>query len=558
MDTRMSNFGQQIMSQSPAVSARSPIYPFFKISSSPPQSFAPTNLQMNYPKPASYAVLPSPHYDSQYYWKTRNSVYNTVLKDELKDLKEIMKEKEINEKRKTLIGRVNSVMSLLERNESKKQLSPPPPLPPPPPPPMQPQFENQFTEIMKAMQKQQETITEMVKGMQTQRPYNMPPNGYEYGRRVPSRSRSPPLSSLQSPKHNPAPSIDEFLDNEDEENKRYLEEQKKYEFNPNMSVEEKAKLYQRLKKERMNKETEAAKQKLRGISRLRGYVLGVLFPILTYSSVLKRKGLMKNDAIKNMNDSITLYLEVAQSWVLKASRVTLTSILNDPNLDLDITGKDNWWNKGKPDALNAKLLKLQVRVRGFLDGLLEHTNEEEMPRQLRLFIDKLTSNGAYIPQEYLLGFEKARLSFNHFGALTNQTDEKKWMMIAFFFITRILIKEFLLNPSAHNLPIRMNSRAPNNLKVLASILQTLILTKFTRTSREPQDAVVDENEILNRKKSMKLGPRNNDSVSHLLLAVPEIDTVYKILKDFFVEMQDLMIEWADRVVKISTGARYTL
>lgn len=178
--------------------------------------------------------------------------------------------------------------------------------------------------------------------------------------------------------------------------------------------------------------------------------------------------------------------------------------MNDVNLDLDILGKDQWWSRGKPDAMNAKLLKLQVRIRGIIEGLLEFTNEKDMARPLRLFIDRLTSNGCFIPQSYLLGYEKARLNFDQFGSLCNQSDEKKRMIICFFFITRILVSKFLMKPTELNLPVRQNTKVPNNLRVIASFLQILVLSRFVRTAREPHEAAVDEAQILGRKKGLKL------------------------------------------------------
>lgn len=309
MDSRLSNFGQQIMSSSPAMSSRNPVYPFFKPST---QTYIPSNLQMNYPKPPTYTNLPPPYYDPQYMYKTRNSMYNTTLQDELKDIKKLMKAKEVDSRKRSLLGRVGSVMNLLDRHDSKSNL---PTTPQPIILPVQnySQYENQFSEIIKSMQKQQETITEMVKSMRDlhHTPYNFPASGREYHHRLPSRSTSPPTVNILSPKQ-PITDLN-FIEEDEDEHQNYLDEQRKYQFNANLPDAEKAKLYQKLRAERLAREQEMARSKLRGKSLFRAYVFGVLFPILTFSSLLKRKGLIKNDALKNMQDSITLYLEVSQS-----------------------------------------------------------------------------------------------------------------------------------------------------------------------------------------------------------------------------------------------------
>jgi hypothetical protein len=90
-------------------------------------------------------------------------------------------------------------------------------------------------------------------------------------------------------------------------------------------------------------------------------------------------------------------------------------------------------------------MKLQVRVKGMIQGLREMTSIQEMPGPLRTFIDQLISEGAFIPPSYLLGFESSRLDKDGFGSLRDQTPLKQEMLVSFFFITRILVKDILLS-----------------------------------------------------------------------------------------------------------------
>lgn len=56
--------------------------------------------------------------------------------------------------------------------------------------------------------------------------------------------------------------------------------------------------------------------------------------------MLERKSRHKQEYIKNMEDSLKIYIEVAKTWVLKAARAPITSTINDNKLDLSVLAKD--------------------------------------------------------------------------------------------------------------------------------------------------------------------------------------------------------------------------
>jgi hypothetical protein len=123
------------------------------------------------------------------------------------------------------------------------------------------------------------------------------------------------------------------------------------------------------------------------------------------------------------------------------------SVLGNKELDLNVVGGGHGKEerKGKQfDRISPKYLKLQVRIRGILESLREHTSVQAMPAPLRIFIENLISEGSYTPRSYFLDFEKSRIERDNFGALKNQTAEKREMLICFFFITRVIVKGILL------------------------------------------------------------------------------------------------------------------
>jgi hypothetical protein len=108
--------------------------------------------------------------------------------------------------------------------------------------------------------------------------------------------------------------------------------------------------------------------------------------------------------------------------------------------------------------LNIKIQKISVRLKGIFKGLLSATNKSKFPQPLAHFLHNFLKNGSFVPQSYFVPYEKARLHFDKFGAVCDQNDEKQSMMIAFFFISRILVGMLLLRPMENRLHVKENSK----------------------------------------------------------------------------------------------------
>jgi hypothetical protein len=92
---------------------------------------------------------------------------------------------------------------------------------------------------------------------------------------------------------------------------------------------------------------------------------------------------------------------------------------------------------------------------------------------------KLAEPFTFVPENYLVMFEASRLEFDYMGALCQQTVPRQKMMAGLWFITRVLIRHVLLD--AHHisqLQVRPNSTASANLKVIAGIIQSIVLLTY--------------------------------------------------------------------------------
>jgi len=407
----------------------------------------------------------------------------------------------------------------------------------------------ELSQLLQTIQKQQESITEIAKSMQSMAtPYEF----QDY-----SNIPSPKLDPISRKGKSSLPSLKE-LGFEDDQEENYLDQEKKYRFNPNLPSYNKLEILNKIKHEKRNRRVNRLKKKLRGKKRLKAFVLAVLFPICIKFSMKARKSKLKKSEEKLMKNYLRVYTDMAKEWVLGAVKSPLISILNEPVLDIDIFGKNRWWASSKPSDVNRKVQKLKVRIKGILEGLIEHTTKDLIPRPLQLFIDKLTRKGTFLPKYFLTGYEKSRLDFDEFGATTNLSPSKQRMIVCFFFITKVLVKMLMVHPKAHGLPLDPKSRVYSNLMIIASLIQTLVLSKFAYTGNSPDEGVLTEKEIISREKFAKFSARNDDEVSHKLPSISEIKHVYKLLWEFLEEMKDYLEAWGNKLLKLCNNCRYGL
>jgi hypothetical protein len=156
-----------------------------------------------------------------------------------------------------------------------------------------------------------------------------------------------------------------------------------------------------------------------------------------------------------MEEKIENYLEIGTDLVMKEIKTVLKSTVNDAELDLILSNKDL---DVKTQQINSKVIKLQVRVTGIIESLENLANDFYIQKPFKAFLLQYVSNQSFIPMKFLTQFEKSRLDFDVFGGLINQTEDKKRMLLCFFFITRIVIGNILLNPSEAGIPIIKGSK----------------------------------------------------------------------------------------------------
>lgn len=385
---------------------------------------------------APYSMYPGQSFSHS---PIKNNSYITYLHEKVEDLSMQAKQKRKSNKEQAVMGSLVSLLDHVVSARTDTRTTTP-----------VPQKQNtEMNGILMAFQKQQDMMLQLMQNMNTK-------TVKQYKRKKTSEKGSIE-AEYQKIKTNPE-EIKKMLAElnfDDDGAEDYADKEKKLKFNANLTDLEKQKIVKKLEKNKLDR-ISARVEHLKGISRFRVIGWTVLFPILIVSSLLENRAKQSVEGFSNMSESLNIYLDVGRSWVLRAMKTVLVSTINDPNLDLGLSIKES---EIRNQTANSKIIKLQVRISGILEGLENLTNEKEMQLPFRKFIDSYVSNKAYLPKNTLTGFEFSRIEMHEFGGLINQNEDKKKMMISFFFISKILVKQICLKPVEAGLPIVKGSKA---------------------------------------------------------------------------------------------------
>ena len=114
-----------------------------------------------------------------------------------------------------------------------------------------------------------------------------------------------------------------------------------------------------------------------------------------------------------------------------------------------------------------------------LDQLTAASTTELMTKPFLEFLERVSKNRYYPPQNYLFNFELSRLQFNSFGALKCQNSIKQLMIMAFFIFIRIVIHRLILRAHTYDSEIKKTELYVINSKIIGSLLYCIIMDFFT-------------------------------------------------------------------------------
>mmetsp|Transcript_38198 Transcript_38198/g.36559 ORF Transcript_38198/g.36559 Transcript_38198/m.36559 type:complete len:176 (+) Transcript_38198:103-630(+) len=175
-----------------------------------------------------------------------------------------------------------------------------------------------------------------------------------------------------------------------------------------------------------------------------------------------------------MQNALEMYNEIAKAWVMKAIKKPLLSIINEQNLNFD-------FNEPGISIQEAdhRLMKMKVRVKGILQGFVEHTNAIIMPIPLIIFMASLCKEKTYVVDGFMFPFEFNRLQLDEYGAIMKIDNNLTKMICGIYLISKILVAKVLLNPTKAGLTMSFTDVQLRNFKMLASLIHHSFMEYMT-------------------------------------------------------------------------------
>ena len=149
---------------------------------------------------------------------------------------------------------------------------------------------------------------------------------------------------------------------------------------------------------------------------------------------------------------------------------------------------------------------------------------------LLLFLNELTTENTYIPNNFLTLFELHRLNLNKYGSLQKPTYEVKQMLIGFFLIGKILCGSILMNPKQIGVGVAVSKTWEINLKIIASIIWQAAL-KYLKTYVKSIDPENDEDFTI--RKGIKYPKKPTDIISEDMYDERDLMHVFQREKKWF-------------------------
>ncbi|CDW85690.1 UNKNOWN [Stylonychia lemnae] len=149
----------------------------------------------------------------------------------------------------------------------------------------------------------------------------------------------------------------------------------------------------------------------------------------------------------NDNQTVKMYADIAQAWLIKAVKEPLLSIITDQPLNLNIVDY-------RVDAfeLQNRLLKSKIRIRAIFQGILDSTTMSHISTSLLIYLGSVFKIGSTLPKDFLTQFESQRLLITDIqGQIRSAPEIQVKALIGVFILAKILVAKVLSSPSASGL-----------------------------------------------------------------------------------------------------------
>ena len=148
---------------------------------------------------------------------------------------------------------------------------------------------------------------------------------------------------------------------------------------------------------------------LTNIGRLKAAVLSVVACLRMHNSQNFNYYEYRSKAIENFVNYYESLDNQLRQYVFNSIRIPYMSVLNFPEIKMDLTENNQNLYKGVSNDIRDKYIKLEIRLKGIIDNLISAANVDQIDPNLLAFLNLIVQNKAIVPKRFFCSFEYARL-----------------------------------------------------------------------------------------------------------------------------------------------------
>lgn len=222
-------------------------------------------------------------------------------------------------------------------------------------------------------------------------------------------------------------------------------------------------------------------KKVKPLNRFRKFVHAVnaTFRLKTLVVVVRLTRLYQS--ISEFNKIYSEGDELLKKFINDSAKMSLTSLVNSDQLNLDLVEFKSANLRNNSEA-KSRFVKLMARLKGFMDNLMENTNNQQINQNLMTYLKFIVKDGNLIPCKFFTLYELIRIPSKD-GYLTGIIEKHTALILCFYILIKILVKHLLIEQTFLSMEARrkMSPNVVKNLKMIASIIFYETLEIFNKT-----------------------------------------------------------------------------
>ena len=235
---------------------------------------------------------------------------------------------------------------------------------------------------------------------------------------------------------------------------------------------------------------------MKPINKFRSYVLCIMAARRLLNIQYTTYSEFKVSCVKTFIENYEDMDEIIKKLVYRSVRSTVLDCVNNMDLDINMITTDG--------VQHDVFLILQSTIEKMLNDLTDNFFKG-VSRNMLAYLSLFITNYSYIPRGFFTTFESVRIRVTKTGEFVEMEREQQKMILGFYIIIKILLKNIFLEMMFNTKKIKnLKRRNKLNIKMLVSVLYRGLIEEYfneVETKRNLEDLEIEED----RNNFMRIG-----------------------------------------------------